>query len=193
MGEQEKTVKRRSRIGKIEKAILSTVAVAGILSVAIVAPNAVQALSKLGLVKKGNISKQSAKRSLRRLIEKKLVVIENTRRGKVVRLTNRGEQILQAVAASGYRLKKPRRWDKKWRIIVFDVREAKRGTRDRLRYTLTQIGFVRLQNSVWVYPYDCEDLIKLLKADFHIGKEVLYVIAESIENDIWLRKRFSLK
>jgi len=55
-----------------------------------------------------------------------------------------------------------------------------------------QIGFVRLQNSVWVYPYDCEDLVKLLKADFRIGREVLYVIADSIENDMWMRKEFSL-
>jgi hypothetical protein len=43
---------------------------------------------------------------------------------------------------------------------------------------------------VWVYPYDCEDLITLLKADFKIGKDLLYVITESIENDKWLRQSF---
>ena len=54
------------------------------------------------------------------------------------------------------------------------------------------IGFVRLQDSVWVYPYDCEDLITLLKADFRVGKDVLYLIVDSIENDKYLRAEFNL-
>jgi hypothetical protein len=32
----------------------------------------------------------------------------------------------------------------------------------------------------------------LLKADMHIGKDVLYAIIEEIENDGWIRKHFSL-
>jgi len=192
MGEQEKVIKRRQRIGKIEKAILGTIAVAGVLSMAVVAPNALQALYKLGLIKGKKNQRQSAGRSIQRLVDKKLVVIKNTGRGKVVRLTETGERVLRMVDAGMYKLKKPKRWDGKWRIIIFDVRERKRGIRDKLRRTLLQIGFVRLQNSVWVYPYDCEDLVKLLKADFRIGREVLYVIADSIENDMWMRKEFSL-
>ena len=193
MGEQEEKVKRQQRIGKIEKVVLGTIIVVGLMSVAAVAPNTLQALGKLGLVKRKNNTRQSTGRSIKRLLEKKLIVIENTRRGKIVCLTKEGERALRRVDASGYKLKKPKRWDKRWRVIVFDVLERKKATRNKLRYTLMQIGFVRLQNSVWVYPYDCEDLIKLLKADFRMGKEVLYIIAESIENDGWLRKEFSLK
>ena len=55
------------------------------------------------------------------------------------------------------------------------------------------IGFVRLQDSVWVYPYDCEDLIVLLKADFKIGKDVLYMIVDEMEGDTHLRKEFGLR
>ena len=54
------------------------------------------------------------------------------------------------------------------------------------------IGFLRLKDSVWVYPYDCEDLVTLMKADFKIGKDILYIIAETIENDSWLKKEFGL-
>jgi hypothetical protein len=54
------------------------------------------------------------------------------------------------------------------------------------------IGFVRMQDSVWLYPYDCEDLIVLLKADFKIGKDVLYMIVDSIEADTTWRKHFKL-
>jgi len=55
------------------------------------------------------------------------------------------------------------------------------------------IGFVHLQDSVWTYPYDCEDLIVLLKADFKIGKDILYMIVDELEGDWRLRKEFGLK
>jgi len=76
--------------------------------------------------------------------------------------------------------------------VIFDIKEWKRGVRDELRNWLLHLGFVRLQNSVWVYPYDCEDILVLLKSNFKIGKEVLYITADKIENDYWLRKEFSL-
>ncbi len=58
---------------------------------------------------------------------------------------------------------------------------------------MRELGFARLQDSVWVYPYDCEDLMALLKADLKIGMAVLYMIVEHIENDKHLRAHFSLK
>ena len=50
----------------------------------------------------------------------------------------------------------------------------------------------RLQDSVWVYPYDCEDIIGLLKTDIGVGKDLLYMIADEIENDRHLRENFGL-
>ena len=57
---------------------------------------------------------------------------------------------------------------------------------------MRESGFLCIQGSVWVYPYDCEDLVALLKADLHIGKDVLYTIVEKIENDAWIKKHFNL-
>ena len=76
--------------------------------------------------------------------------------------------------------------------LFFDIPERRRGTREKIRATLITLGFIRLQDSVWVYPYDCEDLILILKADFKIGKDVLYIIADQIEYDAPLRTYFNL-
>jgi len=54
------------------------------------------------------------------------------------------------------------------------------------------VGFLRIQDSSWLYPYDCEEFMALLKADLHIGKDVLYAVVEEIENDKWIRKHFNL-
>jgi hypothetical protein len=55
-----------------------------------------------------------------------------------------------------------------------------------------EAGFVRLQDSVWVYPYDCEDIITLLKAEYRIGDDMRYMIVDSIERDSALRRHFKL-
>lgn len=56
-----------------------------------------------------------------------------------------------------------------------------------------EIGFIRLQDSVWIYPYDCEDLLTLLKADLKVGKDLLYMIVDSLEGDAKIRLFFGLK
>lgn len=46
-----------------------------------------------------------------------------------------------------------RRWDRHWRLVLFDVPEAKGTARNRLRNFLRQRGFGYLQNSVWISPH----------------------------------------
>lgn len=178
---------------KIQKAVLQSLAAVGILSVALLAPNALQILK---LFDKGKSSKHTRKytihTALGRLTAAGLVQFVNTNKGKFARLTPKGEERLRLAEAIDFKIKKPKKWDKKWRLIIFDIKEEQKSTRNKVRWTLRQIGFERLQDSVWVYPYDCEDLIALLKADFKIGKDVLYIIADKIENDGFLKKVYNL-
>ena len=88
--------------------------------------------------------------------------------------------------------RKPRRWDRHWRIVIFDIPEKYRHSRDLLRREFIGIGFFKLQESVWVYPYDCEDLVALMKTQFSKGMQVLYIVSEHVENDVFLRKQFGL-
>jgi len=191
MGQLEKEIKKEIRATKIQKAILGIVATAGILSVALVAPNALQVLKMSGLDKKLLKNKNRAiNNSRQKLIEKGLLKYSSD---GFICLTPLGEKVLRRIEISDYKIIVPNKWDKKWRILIFDIKEVRKGLRDKVRNTLISIGFVRLQNSVWVYPYDCEDLITLLKADFAIGKEVLYIIADKIENEKSLLEYFCLK
>lgn len=188
MGILEEASEKRARKQKIQKAILQTIAAAGVLSVALVAPNALQVLKLFGY-KPHKREKEVITRSRSRLVEHGLLSYNPQ---GLLRLTPNGEARLRQFEIHEYRLKKPKKWDGKWRILSFDIKEGRRDTRDKLRLTLRAIGFEKLHQSAWVYPYPCEDLITLLKADFKIGKDVLYIIADSIENDRELRKYFGL-
>jgi CRISPR-associated endonuclease Cas2 len=191
MGVLETENKKQIRATKIQKAILGTVAAVGLISVALVLPNALQALKLFGIDKKLRKNQERSINNCRqKLIKKGLLRYSDD---GYICLTSLGEETLRKIRLADYRLEKPRKWDKKWRMLIFDIKETHRGLRDKVRNTLVSIGFMRLQNSVWVYPYDCEDLITLLKADFEIGKEVLYVIADKIENEKVLLNDFGLE
>jgi len=120
-------------------------------------------------------------------------LLDCIKKGKTssVRLTEKGNQELEKYTIESENLK-PQKWDRKWRLVIFDIKEAKKGIRDRIRRNLVRFGFEKLQNSVWVYPYECEDLIALLKADCKIDKEVLYMESNKIQDDGWLKKKFRL-
>ncbi len=187
MGVMEQENRKRVRRINIQNIILRSVQVAGVLSIAIVAPNAIGALAKLGVIPTKRQS-ETIKRSYTRLIESGHLRFQDGR----LRLTPKGSQRLLLLQAKEQRQKKPR-WDGKWRVLVFDIPEYRRSVREKMRRTLTAIGFARLQDSVWIYPYDCEDLITLLKADFKIGRDVLYMIVDQLEGDGVLRRDFGLR
>ena len=188
MGQQETNSKKKQKRANIQKIILHSVAGVGILSVALVAPNVVGAMGKLGLIPSSR-QEEIIRTSRKRLVKKGLLVYKD---GKLS-LTPKGEKELRLMDADMYKVKKPRRWDGKWRVLAFDIKEKRRHLRWRVRSVLSSVGFIRLQDSVWIYPYDCEDMITLLKADLKIGKEVLYLIVDSLENDKEYRKYFKLK
>jgi len=194
MGSLEKEVKIKTRKANIQKIVLQTIAVAGLLSVAVLAPNALTVLKQfeVGKLRKKN-PKYVINQSVERLLEAGLISFKQTDRGKFIRLTREGEAKLRVFEVNEFKFKRPKRWDGKWRVIIFDVKEERRSTRNKIRRTLSAIGFIQLQRSVWVFPYDCEDLITLIKADFKIGKDVLYMIVDTIENDKSLRNFFGLK
>jgi DNA-binding transcriptional regulator PaaX len=132
--------------------------------------------------------------TLSRLVKKGLVVFVEKDGRKFARLTAQGARRLQLEQQkAALQLTKKKRWDKRWRIIIFDIPERRRGMRGRLRAIMQECGFVRLQYSVWVYPHDCEELTVLLKTELKAGSSVLYMVVEKIENDTWLKKYFSLE
>ena len=52
------------------------------------------------------------------------------------------------------------KWDGLWRLVIWDIPEKRRNARDLLRHQLKQLGFEKLQNSVWVSKKDCTKLLK---------------------------------
>jgi len=189
MGKLEGSAKKKLRRNQLRRIILGTIAAAGIIGVGLVAANVLGALAKMGLMKWPRRRRELINRARDRLLEQGLISRDE---GGWIHLTERGRRLLYRLESANYHLKKPKKWDEKWRLLIFDIPEKRRGMREKIRRTLLAIGFKRLQDSVWVYPYDCEDLIAFLKTDFKVGRDLLYLIIEELEGDKTLREKFGL-
>ncbi len=141
--------------------------------------------------KKGARFNYQAKTVLGRLATRGLITFEDRSGRRYARITERGRQVLELETRKVVDVKK-KKWDRRWRVVIFDIPERRRGVRVRLRRFMEEYGFIRLQNSVWIYPYDCEDLIALAKANLRVGADVLYMIVERLERDRHLREHFAL-
>ncbi len=191
MGVMEHSAKRERQWGAFQKAMLTAVAVGGIVVIAATIPNAVQLLKYFPGYKKGARFNYKTKTVLGRLVEKGHITFVEEGGKRYARITEKGERMLQMETEKKAMAKK-RKWDRHWRVVIFDIPERRRSTRVRIRRFMEQYGFVRLQDSVWIYPYDCEDLIALAKANLRIGADVLYMIVERLEHDKHLREHFAL-
>ncbi len=174
--------------GDFTKAVLACVALAGVLSMAVIAPNALQLLKIFQKDQKKKY-KYYVQRRVEVLISRGYLKFELLDGRKYLSITEEGRQQLRVF---DFKTQKNTEWDKKWRVIAFDIKEYNRATRDKLRSELSQLGFLRLQNSVWLTPFECKEYITLLKADLRIGNRVRYMLVEEIENAFDLEKFFSL-
>ncbi|OGZ56766.1 MAG: CRISPR-associated endonuclease Cas2 [Candidatus Ryanbacteria bacterium RIFCSPLOWO2_02_FULL_45_11c] len=182
----------------VSRAILATLGVVGFISVAVLAPNALQMFKNFDIAGKKKKYKNNAIRltydidsTISRLRKEKCITLEEQEDGTYVCLTQKGkERLLQY--ETGTFSKNEQGWDGKWRIVVFDVAEEKRKIRDKFRRSLISYGFKRMQNSVWIYPYDCEDFLSTVKTDRKLWGDVLYMAADYVEGVERYKKFFKL-
>ncbi|MCD6500771.1 hypothetical protein J7K42_01995 [bacterium] len=110
-------------------------------------------------------------------------------------LTQKGREKIIKLIIKKRNKGKVKKWDGKWRGIIFDIPELDRRDRNFLRKELYQMGFRELQKSVWVAPFDFErelkTLLKLWKRDF--GGDIRFLVIEKIDNDSDLKQHFNLK
>ncbi len=128
----------------------------------------------------------------------------NLKRQGLIEIKQEGHQIYVDLTKDGKRkagmfqidnlkIKKPKKWDGRWRLVIFDISQLKKFYREAFRGKLKELGFYPLQKSVWVHAFDCQVEIELLKDFFGLSeKEIRLIIAENIGDDKKLKEFFKL-
>ena len=108
-------------------------------------------------------------------------------------LTKEGKKMAGFLQIDDLKIKRPKKWDGKWRVLIFDIAQLKKLYREALRGKLKELGFYQLQKSVWVCPFDCRAEVEILKDFFGLkDNELRLILAIDIENDTFLKKHFKL-
>lgn len=132
------------------------------------------------------------RQNLKRMVNRHLLKIKTEGEKTTVIISEKGKKLLLRYNLKEMRLNKPKVWDYKWRVVIFDIGENKKVFRDRLRDTIKSLGLYPLQKSVFVTPYPCEKEIAFLRQYYGIGDEVSCFTAVDLEEEEFLRKKFNL-
>ncbi len=176
---------------KVALCILAIASVPVLVFIAAAMGNAVQVFKQFESSK--HFDRKQIRNSINHLRRQKLIEYIADKDGKtIVKITKKGETKLRAFAIDLIAIKKPKKWDGKWRLVMFDIPMRFTKGREALRYHLKELDFFQFQKSAWIYPYPCEDEIIFIADFFGLGKHVEVLTVESILRDEKVRTYFRL-
>ena len=179
---------------KATKVLLCALAISAALGFTFVAAgmgNAIQILKYTKLGKK--YSRKQIEGAYFNLRRGKFVEHVSLKNGKtIVRITTKGKSVLRSFSIDLIEIKKPKRWDGKWHIVIFDFPIRFKKARNAFREKIQEMGFIQLQKSVWVYPYKCEHEILFVADFFEVGKYIEILEVNSILREYKLKNYFDL-
>lgn len=186
------------RLKETTKELLLYLAVAGMVAVATTSPYFLVNLAKRYLQERNLSPEKKRARNVAQALasakRSKLIILREKDGKFIVELSERGKRMIRELDFENLKIPIPSKWDRKWRMVIFDIPEKNQGkfARHALTEKLHRLGFMQFQKSVWVHPYPCENEVKLVAENFEVSRFVHVVVAESISSDAELYSHFDL-
>ncbi len=131
-------------------------------------------------------------RSIGHLKKRGLVSFAESDGQQILILSEEGKKRLLQFDMDKMAIRKPKKWDGYWRLVLFDIPEKKKRGRETLRSKLKQLGFFQLQKSCFVHPFDCKSEIDFISEFFEVSSYVNFIPVKEIEGSSQLEKYFNL-
>ncbi len=180
------------------KAVLTLLGMGILIPAAFFAPHAAFLIAK-SLEKNNNEWEQWKKfnygylrQTLKRLEKQKLIQRKFANGKQTIIITKDGKKRILTYALEELIIKKPHRWDGKWRVVIYDIPQHQKRLQELLSQLLKKLGFLSIQESVYLIPYPCYDEIEFLREYYGVGKYLKYLLVEKIEDDAAYKTYFGL-
>lgn len=170
--------------------ILSTLLVVGVLAIAVTMPNAVQLFKYFG---KRDASEQwRIRRSVSRLEKRGFVGRRFVRGEEYYVLTSTGKERAMRYKLKSMTIKRQKKWDGLWRIVMFDIPENKKPARRAIGHAIQKLGCLQYQKSVFITPYPCAEEINFTGECFDVRKHIRIITANDVEDVGSIKKHFKI-
>jgi len=196
----DKTEIKRT-LGKISRLLMKTLLISGAVILAGSTPQGSRAvwkllkyqLRKIKYKRLQKLREEQWKNSFYYLKRNNLLKMEYRGKQLYVSLTEEGKKLAKKCKIDDLKIKKPRKWDKKWHLLFFDIGEKDRPKREAFRGKIKELGLYKLQKSIWIHPFDFSPGIAELEKFFRFKEnELIVIIAENIPNEKLLKEHFKL-
>lgn len=190
-----------SKTKNIAKFVLLSLFITGGIAIALTSPYAGKGLwkcLKYGLKRRKcekakELHDEQWKNSFYYLKREGLIETKYIGKQLYVSLTEEGKRIAKKCKFDDLKIKKPRKWDKKWRILIFDIPSKQKQKREALRGKIKELGLYQLQKSVWIHPYDFSEAVDEMKKFFYFkNDEIIMLTTQSIDGEEKFKMRFKL-
>lgn len=140
-----------------------------------------------------NIEMKRLYRIVREFYNDRLIDYKEDEDGVVkIILTKEGQKKALKFKLDEIEIKKPAKWDGEWRIVIFDIPDRFKNAREAIRKKLRELGFLKLQESVFVLPYECEEEVDFIVEVFLIRPFVRFMRVQSFTNEEQIKIKFGL-
>ncbi len=185
-------MKNKYSKGELSREILKGLALGGFIAVCFVAPNFAQVA---GMFKtKNSQDRWRLRRTLANLTKEKLVEISYDKKGnEIIKITGEGKKRILKYKYEDLKIPVPKKWDKTWRLVMFDIPEVHKKARNALTFKLQDLGFYPIQKSVFIFPFECRDEIDFICEHFKVREFVNhFLVVKEPENEDYLRQWFEV-
>ncbi len=184
-----------SRKGELLWKVLTTV---GNVSIAFSSHPSRNSLSVYRALRDFDALQAASNRQLRTIskyvIDKKYVVVTRSADGaSTIDVSELGRKVLDRAAVLSLRPRAQKKWDMKWRLVMFDIPTHLKQSRDRFAGTLKTLGFVHYQKSVFICPHPCEEELEAIAEYLGVSDYVDIVLASKISREREYRTEFKLR
>jgi hypothetical protein len=177
-------LKKRFKLGENEKIVLLAIGAGTFLIASLAFPNLPMALQPI-LKMRGN---KGFLKLLKKLRDKNIIILG----GERIKLTQKGRKLLKEIQIDQIEIPKQKDWDEVWHLVSYDIPDTHKKERDWFRQTLERLGFYQIQESLWVYPFDCKEEIAVIAKTMNIAPFVIVMNTNHLPNQKDMEEYFDL-
>lgn len=170
--------------------ILSVVVAVGSLAAAIVAPGLLKAAPLF--IDRKYVPRKKRDEAIQYALSKRWLVVKRAGEASQLVLTEKGRKKILRSEFGPNSITQPTKWDHKWRVVIFDIPDKRKIAREVFREMMRTMGFRKLQESVWVHPFPCKDIIDDLSTLYEVRPYVRVLLVQQFETEEEFVQKFNL-